>query len=83
MKAEELTSDLADHIIVEAVRKNDLPASQLPKVMDSWETPEHEEFQLRTAWSLYNAFTEVQKARSPRIQMESGLLLIQVVRDLL
>jgi len=80
MKERELTDESADHLMVEAVRNNVLPASQLPKVMDAWERPVHAEFLPRTAWSLMNAFTEVAKSRSPRVQVESGLRLSAVFR---
>jgi hypothetical protein len=41
--------------MVEAVKGNVLPASRLPKVIEAWEEPKHEEFAPRTAWSLFNA----------------------------
>jgi hypothetical protein len=61
MKERELSIEAADHLLVEAVRRNVLPASHLPRVIAAWERPKYPEFQPRTAWSLYNAFTDVQK----------------------
>jgi hypothetical protein len=43
-----------------------MSASRLPKVIEAWEEPAHEEFIPRTAWSPFNAFTEVQKSAPPR-----------------
>ena len=83
MKGRDLTSETADHLMVEAVRRNVLPASNLPKVIAAWEKPAHEEFAPRTAWSLFNAFTEVQKSRSPRVQMDAGLRLASTFRSAL
>jgi hypothetical protein len=83
MKARELLPEGADHLLVEAVRRNALPASRLPKVLDAWEKPRHEEFAPRTAWSLFNAFTEVQKTRSARAQVEDGLRLSHLFRTAL
>ncbi len=60
-----------------------IPASQIPKVLDAWERPRHEEFVPRSAWSLFNAFTEIGKARSPRQQMEETLRLTGVFRTVL
>ncbi len=80
MKARGLDEVEADHLIVEAIRRHVLPASWLPKVLHGWEKPEHEEFQPRTAWSLFNAFTEVQKGLSPRAQMEGSLRLASLFR---
>jgi hypothetical protein len=81
MKMRELTAEAADHLIVEAVRRNVLPASLLPKVIEAWERPAHEEFAPRIAWSLYNAFTEIAKSRSPRAQVEVGLQLSALFRE--
>lgn len=81
MKAKGLSPEMADHLMVETIRRNVLPASNLPKVIEVWEKPRHEEFSPRTAWSLFNAFTEIQKSRSPRSQIESGLRLSSIVRS--
>jgi hypothetical protein len=83
MKDRGLGSESADHLMVEAVRRNALPASQLPKVIDAWEKPKHDEFVPRTAWSLFNAFTEVQKTRSARARVEDGLRLSKLFREVL
>ena len=83
MKDRALVPESADHLMVEAVRRNALPASQLPKVLAAWETPKHEEFIPRTAWSLFNAFTEVQKSRSARAQAEDSLRVSQLFREVL
>ena len=64
----------------EAVEADVLPASRLPKVIEAWEELRHEEFRPRTAWSLFNAFTEVQKVASPRLQMEGSLRLNSLFR---
>jgi hypothetical protein len=80
MKAEVLGPHRAHHLMVEAVRANVLPASRLPKVIEAWEKPAHEEFASRTAWSLFNAFTEIQKTSGPRMQMEGSLRLSQLFR---
>jgi hypothetical protein len=49
-------------------------------VIEAWEEPKHEEFAPRTAWSLFNAFTEVQKGSGPRAQMEGSLRLSALFR---
>ncbi len=80
MKVRELPAAHAHHLMVEAIRANVLPASRLPKVLESWEEPRHVEFTPRTAWSLFNAFTEVQKGAPPRAQMEGSLRLSSLFR---
>ena len=75
MKERELSPEAAHHLMVAAVRKRVLPASKLPKVIAAWDQPQYPEFAARRAWSLFNAFTEVMKTRSPRAQMEGSLKL--------
>ena len=80
MKIRELPPAHAHHLMVEAVKANVVPASRLPKVIEAWEEPRHEAFAPRTAWSLFNAFTEVQKGAPPRAQMEGSLRLSSLFR---
>lgn len=80
MKVRELPPAHAHNLMVEAVRANVLPASRLPKVIEAWDEPLHEEFKPRTAWSLFNAFTETQKGSTPRSQMEGSLRLSSLFR---
>src|SRR5207247_7247000 len=80
MKVRELPPAHAHHLMVEAVKGNVVPASRLPKVIEAWEEPPHEEFSPRTAWSLFNAFTEIQKESGPRAQMEGSLRLSALFR---
>jgi hypothetical protein len=51
----------------------------MPKVLADWRKPRHEAFEPRTAWSLFNCFTETMKDLSlfnlaPRTQALHGLL---------
>ena len=66
--------------MVEAMRRRVITAATLPKVLREWERPQHPEFTARTAWSLFNAFTEVQKLASPRLQMDGSLKLSSLFR---
>ena len=81
MKGRDLTDAAAHHLMVVAVKANVVPASRLPKVIEAWDEPRHEEFVPRTAWSLFNAFTEVQKTASPRAQVEGSLRLASLLRQ--
>lgn len=78
MKTRTLSAPEAHHLMIEGVRRHALPASQLPRLLAAWDRPKHSEFEPRTAWSLYNAFTEVTKSRSPRFQMEGTLKLQRI-----
>jgi hypothetical protein len=80
MKVRELQPAQAHHLMVEAIRASVLSASWLPKVMEAWEKPLLEEFTPRTAWSLFNAFAEVQKGAPPRALMDGSLRLSSLFR---
>lgn len=62
----ELTDAVAHDILVRAVDANVLPVTQLPTVLNQWRTPAHEEFAAagKTAWRLFNAFSETWKGRN-------------------
>jgi len=81
MKTWVLPVDIAHHLLILAVKRMVVPASQLPRVLHHWERPKNEEFLPRTAWSLFNAVTEVTKSRSPRAEMDAGLRLSEIFRD--
>jgi hypothetical protein len=59
-----LSPDLADALILRAYERGILGAHQLPKVIREWRNPSHEEFEPRTVWSLFNAFTSALKERA-------------------
>lgn len=81
MKVLPVSPERAHHLMIEAVKADVLLASRLPQVIEAWEEPRHEEFRQRTAWSLFNAFTEMQKGASPRAQMDSSLRLSSLFRS--
>ena len=56
-----LTSEQVHDLVMLSFREGAIASSKISKVMDCWDTPPHEEFEPRTAWSLFNAFTEVHK----------------------
>jgi hypothetical protein len=62
-KDADLGSRDAHDLIIRGLRAGVVPSSRVIKVVNEWEKPSHEEFEPRTVWSLFNAFTEVGKAR--------------------
>jgi hypothetical protein len=80
MKVLPVSEERAHHLMVRAIRSNTLPASRLPKLVEAWEEPKYPEFEPRTAWSLFNAFTEVLKVGAPRQQVEGSLRLSLLFR---
>lgn len=65
-KARELTDPEAHDLLIRAVDARAIPNSYIPKVLEEYREPSFEDFEPRTAWSLFNAFTQVYKGQSPR-----------------
>lgn len=61
LKAHPLTDTEAKAMICDAFAQGIMPLRFLPDVVHEYKAPKHEEFAPRTAWSLQNAFTEIQK----------------------
>jgi hypothetical protein len=60
-KGTALADGQAHDIIVRAVDARVIPNQRIPDVLNEWRKPRHAEFEPRTAWSLFNAFTETLK----------------------
>lgn len=55
-------TDLALHdLAIRALDSRVVPVTKLPAVLEAWRKPPHPDFEPRTAWSGFNAFTEVLK----------------------
>lgn len=65
-KSKQMSRGDAEIIMIDAFRKNVVTSTQLPKVIQQWDTPDHEEFaRHKNGWRLFNAFTEALKGTSP------------------
>jgi Domain of unknown function (DUF932) len=78
-KNQELTDGAAHDLVVQALDARVLPVTKIPDVLHEWRKPRHPEFREgRTAWTLFNAFTETLKgnldALPGRTQALHGLL---------
>ena len=60
-KDHELTRPEVHDIVCNALIAQALPSSKIKPVLEEWEKPRHEEFEPDTAWSLFNAVTEIGK----------------------
>jgi len=60
-KEQIITDKDAYWFAVNAMKKDILAPSKIKYIVEQWHTPLHEEFDLKTAWSLHNCFTEVFK----------------------
>jgi len=71
-KAEPLTDGRAHDLTIRAVDCGAITTAQIPSVLQEWRRPVHEEFASRTAWSFFNAFTEVYKTINPHTALKRG-----------
>ncbi len=62
MRSRQLTDDRANSLILQAGEKV-VGWRAVPKILQEWREPSHEEFRPRTAYSLLNCFTEVLRPR--------------------
>jgi hypothetical protein len=60
----EIGPDLADALILRAFDRGIISTHHLPKVIKEWREPEHDDFQPRTLWSLFNCFTACLRERA-------------------
>jgi hypothetical protein len=60
-KDQQIDDPRAHDLVVKALDRKAISLSQVPKVLNEWRNPRHEEFQIRNIWSLFNSFTEVMK----------------------
>ena len=75
-----LERDHADAIMLRAWRKDIVGTRLLPKMIDEWEKPSHEEFEERTAWSLLNCYTEVMKDRQQKRPYDAAVETMNFTR---
>ena len=79
-KQTELTDTQAQSLIVDAFRAGAINTTRIPKVVNQWYDPAHPEFKDRTAWSLFNGFTEVYK-ESSLVQLPNRTTALHGVLD--
>jgi hypothetical protein len=56
---------VAHDLIVRSLDAGVISPPRMADVLGQWRNPKHDEFQSRTAWSLFNAFTETLKRYEP------------------
>jgi hypothetical protein len=56
-----LTDEEVHDIAIRSVDLNVFPITMVPKLLSEWREPTYEEFEPRTGWSLFNAYTQVLK----------------------
>lgn len=68
-----ITDERAESVILRAYDQDIISHRILPRVIQEWRTPSFPDFQTRTLWSLFNAFTSAltEKAKSNPQQFAS------------
>jgi len=64
-KQHELTEIAVHDLLIRSIDSRVVPVTRVPAVLAEWRKPQHEEFAPRTAWSLFNAYTETLKGTNP------------------
>jgi len=65
-KEHELNDVAAHDVVINALDCRAVPSTKIPYVLQQWRSPAHEDFQPRTVWSLFNAFTGVLKGNATK-----------------
>jgi len=77
-KEHDVSDREAHDTIIRALDCKVVPSSKIEQVVAEWRKPSHPEFNPRTAWSLFNSFTEILKGNAQyalrRTQALHGLL---------
>ncbi len=63
MQQATLSEDAANSYMLQVYDTGIIGSRLLPLVIKEWREPKYDEFKPRTAWSLFNAVTEVIKPR--------------------
>lgn len=79
MQARKLNDDRANSLLLQAYERKIIGLRLLPLVVEEWRHPTREEYRSRTAYSLFNCFTEVLgRERQSRFPAESALATMRL-----
>jgi len=81
MKSFPMNDDKAYQTLGLAYGRGIINPRQIPVVRNEWLNPSHDVFDTRSAWSLYNAFTESLKTSPPGSVMERYLKLHDLFKE--
>lgn len=79
MQARQLSNDKANSLLLQAYERKIIGLRLLPLVVEEWRRPTREEYRPRTAYSLFNCFTDVLgRERQSRFPAESALATMRL-----
>lgn len=79
MRQLETSNTQVNDFLVKSMQRGVISATQLPKVLEQWHTPNHPEFKDSTVWSLENAYTEVFKGNSTFVTQQRSNRLTEML----
>lgn len=77
MQLEDLSDTEAESLMLRSYEQGIVSHRNLPEIIRAWREPSAEEFEPRTLWSLFNAYTGVLK---PRAQSNPQAFAVQTMR---
>lgn len=84
-KETDITNRMAEHAIIEMVRRNVVTTQRVVKVVKEWDTPRHPEFaESHNVWRLFNAVTEANKGvqlADPNKDFRLNTLMGELVKE--
>lgn len=79
MQQHALTEEAANSLLLQAYERHIVGLRLLPRVINEWRQPSREEYRPRTAYSLFNCFTDVLgRERLSRFPAESALATMRL-----
>ena len=79
MQARQLSDDTANSLLLQAYERKIIGLRLLPLVVEEWRRPQREKYRPRTAYSLFNCFTDVLgRERQLRFPAESALATMRL-----
>ncbi len=79
LQARKLNDDRANSLLLQAYERKIIGLRLLPLVVEEWRRPTREEYRPRTAYSLFNCFTEVLgRERQSKFPAESALATMRL-----
>ena len=73
---------LVDSALVQAVEKGVMPWTKIPHAKKAFYHPQHEQFDKPSAWSLFNAVTEITKKYSTDTMAERTIGFSDLFHDI-
>lgn len=81
MQQHKLGHDVANSLLLQAYEEKIVGLRLLPQVIEEWRRPQREEYRPRTAYSLFNCFTDVfGRERQSRFPAESALVTMRLAK---